>query len=254
MPNKKYVDKLLGYLQKYPDYYLIIGGTAVELNLSNRNLSFRETKDFDIVLYLKNKNDSFVKSLAKLLIDGGYINKYKNDRKNAYRFEHPKNIGFPSIIELFCEADENTEILEKRFKKIDIAINNEKISAIILNKDICEFAKQHSASFYGLTTLDVIGLIVLKIYAFFENKKLYEQRLISREDYIKHRRDVLILLVSLKESEIIKNDFPEAFKQFLSNFLVELNQNKTKQILKSLGFGNIKIEEIILRYRKIFNL
>ena len=44
----------------FQDQYVLIGGVACELNITELGGGFRATRDFDIVLYLENLNKDFI--------------------------------------------------------------------------------------------------------------------------------------------------------------------------------------------------
>lgn len=47
---KRKIQKFLEYLEEFQNDYVIIGGTACEVNLEQTGIQSRVTKDFDIVL------------------------------------------------------------------------------------------------------------------------------------------------------------------------------------------------------------
>lgn len=89
--NKQSIETLLSFLGKNKEHFFLIGGHAAAIHFGKIGLEFRATKDFDIVLASKIDDSSFSLQLSKMLIEGGYENKYTNERKTAYRFENPKS-------------------------------------------------------------------------------------------------------------------------------------------------------------------
>ena len=94
------------FLGSHKESYFIIGGHAVAYNLSLQGLSFRVTRDYDIVIVSEVSDDEFGNDLADLLINGGYRFGYKGggERRIAYRFESPTDANFPEIIEFFRQG------------------------------------------------------------------------------------------------------------------------------------------------------
>ena len=186
--NQVHIEKLLSFLHDNKDSYFVIGGHAAAVHFENAGLEFRITKDFDIVLVTKLDDSDFSKQIAKFLIEGGYENRYRNEKKTAYRFENPKSADFPMIIEFFVEEGKFPESLDKRLAKLDIEVNEEKISAIVLNSDVYEFAKRHVIYDYDLPIVDKKCLIALKSYAYFQNLELYNEKKVKSDDYLKHKK------------------------------------------------------------------
>lgn len=225
------------FLGKHKDNYFIIGSHAAAYNLSLQGLTFRVTRDYDIVIISEVSNDEFAKDLTELLETGGYQFGYKADSKKrvAYRFESPKNGDYPEIIEFFVKDGANVQSIDNRFAKLNIAVDEEKISAMVLNKEIYDFSKNHVVEINDLMFVDKPCLISLKSYAYFENRKLYDEGKVKSDDYKKHSRDILRILGSFAENEIVLiNDLPDILKQSLLDIIPILISSNAQ--LKSYGF------------------
>ncbi|MBE6133717.1 MAG: hypothetical protein E7178_03520 [Erysipelotrichaceae bacterium] len=244
--NHQYFDTLLHFLGEYKDFFFIIGGYAAALNIESFEGEFRATKDFDIVLISKIDNSDFSKHLVDMILEGGYYFKYTNDKRTAYRFERPLYSGFPKTIELFVEEGIYPQSNNNAIASIDVEINEEKISAIVLNKDIYSFATEHIIIIDGIPTLDMFSLIALKSYAFFENKRLFEQKKVDKNDYLKHRRDIFRLLMYFNE-DYSSYPIPEILTKSLNDFLpvLEQSQDLSKE-------ERVDINSIINLYKKVF--
>lgn len=234
------------FLGNHKDSYFIIGGHAAAYNLSLQSLSFRATKDYDIVIVSEVNDGAFAHDLAELLITGGYEFGYKSDSKKriAYRFESPSDGRYPEIIEFFVKEGENIQSLDERFAKLNIVVDEEKISAMVLNKDIYDFSKKHVIEINNLMFIDKPCLLALKSYAYFENLKLYKEGKVKSDDYKKHAKDILRILLSFSESEIVDmNDLPEILKQSLRNIIPILTSSKDQ--LKTFGLSKEFITDSI---------
>lgn len=218
MVNKNSIEKLVSFLGENKESYFVIGGNAAALHFESVGLSFRATEDFDIVLVTKIDNSDFANQIGKFLIEGGYENKYRNEKKTAYRFEKPKSPEYPRVIEFFAKEGEFPESLDKRLAKVDIEVNEEKISAIVLDSDVYEFAKSHVVYDYDLPIVDIKGLIALKTLAYFKNLELHKQGFVDSEDYAKHRKDVFRLLTIITNFEPLE-DLPEILQKSLQEYL-----------------------------------
>ena len=218
MINKKNIEKLVSFLGENKESYFVIGGTAAAMHFDAFGINFRVTEDFDIVLVTKIDNSDFANQIAKFLIEGGYENKYRNNKKTAYRFEKPKSPEYPKVIDFFAKEGEFPESLDKRLAKVDIEVNDEMISAIVLDSDVYEFAKSHVVYDYDLPIVDIKGLIALKTLAYFKNLELHKQGFVDSEDYAKHRKDVFRLLTIITDSEPLE-DLPEILQKSLQEYL-----------------------------------
>ena len=54
------------------DSYILIGGSACDINLSEFGGTFRVTKDLDIVLCVEARTDEFAREFWRFIRDGGY--------------------------------------------------------------------------------------------------------------------------------------------------------------------------------------
>lgn len=86
----------------FENQYVIIGGTACDLIMENEELSFRATKDIDMVLLVESMTVEFIKQFWSYVKEAGYehINKSTGNAQ-FYRFTAPKNKEYPYMIELF---------------------------------------------------------------------------------------------------------------------------------------------------------
>jgi hypothetical protein len=87
----------------FTDHYALIGGTACDLLLGEAGLSFRATKDLDLVIVVDTVQPEFVRLFWDYIRSGGYTKKLKpSGNARAYRFEKPSDSRFPHMIELFA--------------------------------------------------------------------------------------------------------------------------------------------------------
>ena len=248
--NSKFY-KFLSYLEKYNDNYVLIGGNACSIYLEERKILPRKTVDFDIVLCYQENNIKFEKTLIKVIEDGNYESKFKNGKLTAYRFEHPKTPDFPSIIELFCSINRGSLSKNKRFTKLNLVVNEEKASAMTITVEIFEYLVSNKITKDGLPIPNIYSLIVLKVYGYFENLRLYKEKQVHRNDVNKHRTDVILLLLSMQSNEIIPHrDYPLSLSEYMNEFINVLS--KASDVLKNRKITSVKISDIVEKYKKIF--
>jgi glutathionyl-hydroquinone reductase len=58
------------HFEEDTDKYILIGGGACDVQFSSRGLSFRATKDLDIILVIEVLDDSFVKKFWDFIKEG----------------------------------------------------------------------------------------------------------------------------------------------------------------------------------------
>lgn len=89
------------HFKEYSDCYTVIGGTACDILMRDAGLSFRATKDIDMILILENRYQEFGKTLWAYIREGHYTAYQKQDGDvRFYRFD-TKMPGYPMRIELF---------------------------------------------------------------------------------------------------------------------------------------------------------
>ena len=103
------LDKFRETFREYTDQYVLIGGTACSLEMEEAGLSYRSTKDLDIVLCIEALTDDFISGIWDFILMGQYEIRQKGESPRCfYRFAKPKENGFPYICLLYTSdaADE----------------------------------------------------------------------------------------------------------------------------------------------------
>ena len=95
------------YFKGFEDQYVIIGGTACEILMSDNSLNFRATKDIDLVLIIETLTKEFCEIFWQYINDAGYEHISKTTNKSeCYRFSNPKSPDYPKMIELFSRKQD----------------------------------------------------------------------------------------------------------------------------------------------------
>lgn len=82
----------------YADRYVLIGGTACDLVMTEAGLTFRATKDLDIVLCLEALDKDFTAAFWRFVRTGRYETREASTGKERfYRFVKPANPAYPEI-------------------------------------------------------------------------------------------------------------------------------------------------------------
>lgn len=176
----------------FEEQYVIIGGVACELLMSEAELQFRTTKDIDIVLVVEALTSQFAERFWEYVKNAGYRHINKTTGKiQCYRFEKPQKPEYPVMIELFAGKP---NILDTGCgMKIPVSIGDDvsSLSAILLDKDYHNLILKGQICVDGIPVLKPEYLIPLKIRAWSDlsEKKRNGGKADSR-DIRKHRNDV----------------------------------------------------------------
>ena len=102
----KGLDTFRKYFADYEEQYVLIGGVACDILFESNEMSFRATRDLDMVLIIEALTPEFGEKFWKFIVDGKYRNKATNgSNPQFYRFDKPEDDNFPKMIELFCRSD-----------------------------------------------------------------------------------------------------------------------------------------------------
>lgn len=231
------------YFKNYTDQYVLIGGTACDVNFEVNATAFRATKDLDMVLIVEALTPEFGKLLWQFIGEGKYRNKVKNDGKpQFYRFDKPENKDFPAMIELFGR----TEIKLAEFNEITpIHIDDDvsSLSGILLNDDYYECLLKGKTVVNGLSILRPEYLILFKAKAHMDLKARKEAgENVKAADVSKHHKDVLRLTAEMVLNRI--DDIPTTVMDDMKQFIESLNQNPfNSDVLKSYGLTSEEVRD-----------
>ena len=244
------------YFEKFPDQYVIIGGTACDIIIGEAGFTPRTTKDIDIILVVEALNADFVKQFWQFIKDGSYERKEKSEgERKYYRFTKPENPEFPFQIELFARKPDLLDIEEQaRLTPIPVDDDLSNLSAILLNDDYYRYMLEHSVMENGLHRSNIEALICLKAKAYLEIADRITKG--SKEDSKhlgKHKGDVFRLAVMLAEQDVF--ELPEVIKNNLQIFVDTISTDLPgKEMFKEMGFGSASTENVFKQILKSFRL
>jgi len=168
------LDKFREFFAEYKDKYVIIGGTACSIAMQTVGADFRATKDIDIVLTVEALSVEFYKVFWAFIRAGEYSTFNKSsDKDKFYRFHTPKNLDFPSMIELFApdlEGHFDSEAFPIKWEKIE-SEDTASLSAILLDTDYYDFIKSGRREVDGVTIIGAEHIIPLKGKAWMDHVK-----------------------------------------------------------------------------------
>ena len=106
------LDTFRGRFRTYEGSLVLIGGAACDDWFTRQGLTFRATKDLDIVLLLEAVDHNFVATMRQFINDGGYEIRQRSESGPSvlYRFVKPTNTDFPHMLELFSRAPEGMDL------------------------------------------------------------------------------------------------------------------------------------------------
>jgi hypothetical protein len=191
----------------YEENYVIIGGTACDILMSEVGAEFRATKDIDIVVIIEALDAEYGRRFWEYVLAGEY--KYRNKstgKPQFYRFTNPKNSDYPKMLELFTRHPDGIEFSEDaRFTPLSQEENISSLSAILLDDNYYELLKHGIKVIDTLPILDAGHIIPFKAKAWLnlvsENASGGH---IDSKNIKKHRRDVLQLSTLLNPEYRLK--------------------------------------------------
>jgi len=218
------LDRFIEFFEGYDKHYVLIGGTACYLWLADSGLSFRRTKDLDIVVVVEGKTEVFYKRLWEFIELGNYASFFQNKGKpKLYRFENPETDGFPAMIELLTKNILNvpdTTHLTPIPMKGEIA----SLSAILLDEDYYDLVLDHQLSLQGASTISADSIIPLKAKAWLDLTARREggDDTVQGDDIRKHRIDVFRLLITLAPTHrvLLPGQIRDDMNEFLEGILL----------------------------------
>jgi hypothetical protein len=239
-------------LKSFRTDYVIIGGAACDVLMSDAGFNFRVTRDIDIVLLIENMNGDFAQKIWDFIKEGKYENSGKNKSKQYYRFSNPENENFPSMLEFFSRKPDLFEsIKEARILPVRMPGYVSSLSAILLNEEYYQFIKSNTVEINGLVLASPESLITLKSKAYLDlNERRNRGESIDSRDIKKHKNDIIRLTQLLIPDKQI--ELTELIKTDMSKFL-DLILTESETDLKQLGVRCSGIKEIAERISKLFN-
>lgn len=190
------IDTFKRYFADHADDYVLIGGAACDLLFSAAGLTYRATKDLDVVLCVEVVSAPFARTFAKFLKDGDYRTwaSYDGERK-FFRFEKPTDKSFPFMIELFARPPASLELpASDRYVKLSVEDAIVSLSALLLDEDYFAALKGGARQVDGVSVLDETLIIPFKARAFLDlSSRKVGGGEVKDNDIKKHKNDIFSL-------------------------------------------------------------
>ena len=135
------IESFRKWFRGYEDQYVIIGGMACDLLMTDEGLDFRATKDIDLVLIIESVDAALGFRFWEYVIAAGYEHRNKSTgNPQFYRFMNPRSREYPTMIELFTRKPDAI-ILPKEavLSPLPMEENVSSLSVILLDKAYYEF-------------------------------------------------------------------------------------------------------------------
>ena len=245
------------HFKDFEQNYVIIGGTACDININEIGLTPRATKDIDIILIVEALTPEFVKHFWEFIRLGNYGDKEKSteDRK-YYRFLKPENEEYPFQIELFSRIPDLLDSLEEESHMTPIPVDTDisSLSAILMNDDYYNFTIEYSQIGENIHKANTEALICLKARAYLDYKARKENgEKVEEKQLKKHKGDVFRLALLLNDENNF--DLPKNIKNDLEEFITVVKDDlPDKSLFKEMGTGNIVVNDLYNLLIKSFGL
>ena len=239
--------------QGFENQYVLIGGTACDLLMENEELSFRATKDIDIVLIVESITAEFGKRFWEYIKEAGYEHKNKSTGEvQFYRFTSPRNKEYPYMIEIFSRNPEFIVLDEDAILTplpIDESVSS--LSAILLNESYYELLKNGQVIMDGIPVLKETCLVPFKAKAWIDlSERKAKGEVIDSKNIRKHKNDVFRLaqLITPDTRQSLSDDIKEDMKIFIGGM-------KNEDIdIKSLGIRGRSKEKMLELLRQCYDM
>ncbi len=240
--------------QEYKGQYVLIGGAACDLILSDIGVQARATKDLDIVLCMETLTKEFMATFWEFIQQGAYQLRAKANGKHClYRFQSPQVTGYPSILELFSRRPDwlNGIADEAAFIPIPDAEQHNSLSAILLDDDYYALIRDGMIEMEGVPLVRALHLIPLKAKAYLDlsdRKDRGEQ--VDAKDIAKHRNDIFRLYNALVPDETLI--LPLSLHDTMRKFLSSVRRQPLR--MKDYGIARRTQQEVIEQLEQAYQI
>lgn len=219
----KGIDSFREKFKDYSDCYTVIGGAACDILMTEADLSFRATKDIDMILIIEARYKEFSKTFWEYIKEGKYKCGWRNNTDiHFYRFTEPEP-GYPAQIELFSRMPGYSLSVEEGIIPLHIDNDVSSLSAILLNDDFYNFMLQGKKTVQGIGLLDAEHIIPFKMFAWLELKERKAKgEHVNDRDLKKHKNDVFRLLQIVESGTKVRSE--GLVKESIDRFLLDIKQ------------------------------
>jgi hypothetical protein len=207
----------------FTDSLMLIGGAACDEWFGDQGLSFRATKDLDLVLIAEVLSPECVRALLEFVEEGQYATRERTEEAPMlYRFARPATEGFPGMLEFFSREPDGLDLGEdQHIVPIPVGAAVHSLSAILLDDAYYTMLVSNRRDRDGISVATAPALLALKARAWIDltTRKEAGEPVDSR-DIKKHRTDVFRLAATLPGDQSV--DFAETIRADLRTFLAAI--------------------------------
>lgn len=247
------IDSFREWFRGYENQYVIIGGTACNLLMTDGGLDFRATKDIDLVLIVEAVDSRFAERFWEYVIAGGYEHRNKSTGDpQFYRFTSPQSRDYPAMIELFTRKPASVSLPEQAvLTPLPIDEDISSLSAILLNDDYYEFLKLGRVRVSDVTILDALYMIPFKAKAWLDlSARKVSGEAVDSRNIRKHKNDVFRLTELLDQNQGRLENMPVTVRKDMRLFLERIKEEDVD--LKQLGIRGESRESILNQLMHIY--
>lgn len=209
------------WFKDFESQYVLIGGTAALITMTEAGLAFRGTKDLDIVLHIEVLTPAFGQRFWEFVKAGEYQLKEGDPTQKPclYRFQKPKDQEFPDTLELFSRVPDGLSFVPPgHLTPIPIGEKVSSLSAILLDDVYYQFVLSGRMNKHGMPSwIGEDRLIPLKAVAWMEMSQRVEHgEEIDFKKINKHLNDIVKLSALLQPEQLI--ELPEKIRGDLQAF------------------------------------
>lgn len=240
----KGLDLFREHFDGFADHYVLIGGTACDLIMSDAGLPFRATRDLDIVLCMEALDAAFAKAFWQFVGAGRYqIQETATGEKKFYRFQKPADGAYPAMLELFSRVPDALSIAKgSHLTPIPIDEEVSSLSAILLDDDYYDWIHSGKREVEGVRIVGPEHLVPLKARAWLDLRaRKNAGHNVDSKSIKKHRNDIfrLVQVLDPEANPMI----PAPIASDMGDFL---EQAATEEVdLRTLGLGTRSLTSVL---------
>ena len=247
------LDLFREHFREFTDGYLLIGGTACDLAMSEVDLEFRATKDLDIVLCIEALDKEFGEVFWDFIRNGKYkIREKSSAGRQYYRFQKPEDEGYPVMLELFSRRpDIFSPDNDSHLTPIPIDEDVSSLSAILLSDDYYGFLCSGRKETDGLAFVGAEHLVPLKARAWLDlSERKVQGAHVDSKSIKKHRDDIFRLYQILDPA--FDGVVPDSIKEDMREFLIRMESEEID--FKALKLDKTDRDSVLADIRRIYRL
>ncbi len=207
------------------DSYILIGGSACDINLTYLGGAFRVTKDLDIVLCVEARTNEFARAFWRFIREGGYAVAQRNSGDNKgrrlfYRFQNPHEADYPKMLELLSRKPEWLDLPDDiHVTPIPLSYDISSLSAILLDDNYYHFILENRTIIDGISLITPPALVVLKAKAWMNLSDARARGVkILSGDITKHKNDIARLTPFVTARPVMPESILLDMHEFLARY------------------------------------